>query len=150
MNDRRERIALMLEWYVDVESGMRDELGTGEPGLSLMCRAWRVPAQGYPELDYQLGQLKTQEPGLYRHLAWWYFHSTRRRALVCPRCNVVMHHSRNFHQHGRTAVAVVPRMLRVSQPWVRKAVVEQAVDWLEQHWRGSVFVPDELRAEKVA
>ena len=150
MSERRERIALMLEWYVDVVSGMRDELGTGERGLQLMCRAWRVPEQGYPELDYQLHQMKGQQPNLYKHLVWYYIYSTKKRAQVCPRCNTVMHHTRNFHQHGRNSVAVVPRMLRVRQPWVRQAVVDDAVDWLEQHWRGGVFLPDELMPHKVS
>lgn len=149
MNDRRERIALMLEWYNDVEAGMRDVLGSGDH-IPLMCRAWRVPEQGYPELRYQLGQLHSLEPRLYKHLAWWYFHSTRKRASVCPRCNTVMHHTRNFHQHGRQSVAVVPRMLRVQPAWVRQSVVDDAVDWLETNWRGAVFVPDELSAQHAA
>lgn len=144
---RRERIELLLEWFNDVEAGMRDIVGTGEH-IPLMCRAWRKPVQGYPELRFQLGQLSGREPRMYRHLAWWYFHSSKRRASVCPRCNVTMHASQNFHKHGRDTVAVVPRMLRVHQGWVRRTVVDEAIDWLEANWRGAVFVPDELMPEK--
>lgn len=144
---RRERIVVLLENYVDVVEGLRDRLGSGEH-LPLMCRAWRVPAQGYPELDHQLGIMRASEPSLYWHLAQTYFHSTRRRVLECPRCRAVMPtwHSANFHKHGHSNVAVVPRVIRIVRSEVRAQSVEDAIDWLETNWRGEVFVPDELRA----
>ena len=143
---RRERIVMLLENYNDVEAGWRDQRGDGER-LPLMCRPWNTPAEGYPELDHQLGCLKTQEPVLWWHLSQTYFYSVRRRVLQCPRCHAVYpawHQSQNFHKHGHTNVAVVPRVLMVRKGGVSDEMVDAAVDWLEQHWRGAVFVPDEL------
>jgi len=144
---RRERIVVLLENYVDVVEGLRDRIGAGEH-IPLMCRAWRVPRQGYPELDHQLGVMKVLAPTLYWHLAHTYFHSTRRRVLQCPRCSATMPtwHGKHFHKHGHSNVAVVPRVVRVVHPSVEIRSVDDAVDWLEQSWRGAVFVPDELRA----
>jgi hypothetical protein len=145
ISERRARIVVLLENYNDVEAGWRDQRGDGER-LPLMCRPWNTPAEGYPELDHQLGCLKTQQPRLYWHLAETYFRSTRRRVLQCPRCRGVMPSwsSVNFHKHGHSNVAVVPRVLMVRKGGVSDEMVDAAIDWLEQHWRGSVFVPDEL------
>jgi len=142
---RRERIVVLLEHYVDVVEGLRDRLGSGEH-IPLMCRAWRVPSEGYPELDHQLGLMRSTAPTLYWHLAQTYFHSTRRRVLYCPRCRAVLPSwsSTNFHRHGHATVAVVPRVVRITSPNVQVRSVDDAVDWLERHWRGEVFVPDEL------
>ena len=53
-------------------------------------------------------------------------------------------HSANFHKHGHTNVAVVPRVVRVVRSEVRTQSVDDAIDWLERSWRGEVFIPDEL------
>jgi hypothetical protein len=29
-------------------------------------------------------------------------------------------------------------------PRCKGSVVEEAIEWLDEHWRGGVFVPDEL------
>jgi len=144
---RRERIVVLLENYVDVESGMRDRRGSGEP-LPLMCRAWRVPRQGYPELDHQLNEMRNQAPTLYWHLAHTYFYAPRRRVLQCQRCKAVMpswQKTTHFHKHGHSNVAVVPRVVRVTHPSVQTKSVDEAVDWLERSWRGAGFIPDELK-----
>ena len=141
---RRERIVVLLEWYVDVEAqGLRDGRGDGEH-LPLMSRAWNHPA--YRELDRLLGRMRTYRRHLYWHLAETYFRATRRQVLQCPRCKGVMPawHSANFHKHGHSNVAVVPRVIRVLRPEVRDAKVEQAVAWLDEQWQGEVFLPDEL------
>lgn len=142
---RRDRIVVLLENYVDVESGLRDRRGDGEH-LPLMCRPWNQPRQGYPELDHQLGRMRDSEPTLYWHLSQTYFHSTRRRVLECPRCRGIVPtwHSVNFHKHGHSNVAIVPRVIRVVRSEVRTATVDDAVTWLERNWRGEVFIPDEL------
>ncbi len=113
-----------------------------------MCRAWRVPRQGYPELDHQLNEMRNVAPALYRHLSNTYFYAPRRRVLQCPRCRTTMPTwaSVNFCKHGRVSVAVVPRVIRVPASTVQPGMVEAAIDWLERSWRGAVFVPDELRA----
>lgn len=142
---RRERIVVLLENYVDVESGLRDRRGDGEH-LPLMCRPWNQPREGYPELDHQLGRMRSLEPTLYWHLSQTFFHATHRRVLQCPRCRGVVPtwSSVNFHKHGHSNVAVVPRVVRVVHGQVRTQSVEDAIDWLERSWRGEVFVPDEL------
>ena len=49
----------------------------------------------------------------------------------------------NFHKHGSRNVAVVPRVIRV-WPRLRPELVDDGVAWLEDHWQGDVFIPDEL------
>lgn len=136
---------MLLENYRDVEAGWRDQRGEGEH-IPLMCRPWNMPAEGYPELDHQLGCLKKQKPTYYWHLAETYFRSVRRRVNQCPRCLGVQPSwsSVNFHKHGQSNVAVVPRVLIVTRGGVSPEMVSAAVDWLEVHWRGAVFVPSEL------
>jgi hypothetical protein len=50
----------------------------------------------------------------------------------------------SFHKHGGSNVAVVPRVLRVVPREVRAELVAEAIRWLDEHWNGGVFVPDEL------
>jgi hypothetical protein len=50
----------------------------------------------------------------------------------------------NFHKHSHSNVALVPRVLRVVPLEVKAELVEEAVAWLDERWRGDVFVPDEL------
>jgi hypothetical protein len=38
----------------------------------------------------------------------------------------------------------VPRVLRVVPLEVRPELVAEAIAWLDERWRGGVFVPDEL------
>jgi hypothetical protein len=66
--------------------------------------------------------------------------------LVCRRCSSTTHiwASVTFHMHGHTNVALVPRALRVVPLAVRAELVEEALGWLDEHWQGGVFVPDEL------
>ena len=52
--------------------------------------------------------------------------------------------STNFHEHDGKNVALPPRVLRVVPLEVRAELVEQAIAWLDERWRGGVFVPDEL------
>jgi hypothetical protein len=141
---RRERIVVLLEWYVDVEAqGLRDGRGDGDH-LPLMSRAWNHPS--YRELDRLLGVMRDHRRHLYWHLSQTYFYAAKRQVLQCPRCRGVMPawHTANFHKHGHSNVAVVPRVVRVRRPEVRDAHVDEAVTWLEQQWSGELFLPDEL------
>ena len=49
-----------------------------------------------------------------------------------------------LHRHGSRNVALVPRELRVVPLGVKRERVEEAIAWLDERWRGGVFVPDEL------
>lgn len=149
---RQERIILLLENYVDVVNGLRDRLGTGEH-IPLMCRAWNSPRLGYPELERLRLSLRESEPALYWHLAETYFRPERRLVLQCPRCRGVMPSwsSVNFHTHGHQNVAIVPRVLKVVDPKVKREEVERAIQWLDEKWlEPGPFLPDELKAEKEA
>jgi hypothetical protein len=90
--------------------------------------------------------MKDQRQGLYWHLSQTYFHAPRRQVNVCPRCKGVMPSwsSVNFHKHGHSNVAIVPRVIRVTQPGVQDKRVEEAVSWLDEQWHGEPYVPDEL------
>jgi hypothetical protein len=142
---RRERIILLLDNYVDVVNGLRDRLGNGEH-IPLMCRAFNHPS--YRELERLRILMRDTEGGMYWHLTRTYFNGEKRRVLQCPRCQGTMPawSSVNFHKHGRTNVAVVPRVLRVYPQGVRQARVNDAVAWLDEHWVGEPFIPDDLLA----
>jgi hypothetical protein len=45
---------------------------------------------------------------------------------------------------GQEHIALAPRVLRVIPLEVRRELVEQAIAWLDERWKGGVFVPDEL------
>jgi hypothetical protein len=148
---RREKIVVLLENYLDVVNGLRDRMGTGEH-IPLMCRSWNKPKQGYPELERLLSILKLEQRELHRHLAEQYARAPMRRVLVCPRCRGIQPtwSSVNFHKHGHSNVAVVPRVIRVLPAWVEAQKVELAIGWLDEHWNGEVFLPDELRPKAAA
>jgi hypothetical protein len=148
---RREKIVVLLENYLDVVNGLRDRLGSGDH-LPLMCRAYNRPKQGYPELEHLLGRLKLEERELHRHLAEQYARAPMRRVLVCPRCRGIQPtwSSVNFHKHGHSNVAVVPRVIRVVPAWVEQQKIELAIVWLDEQWHGEPFLPDELRPREGA
>ena len=108
-----------------------------------MCAAWNSPS--YRELERLLTLLLAERPRLALHLSRTYV-APRRRVLMCPRCSWItdIWASANFHRHGRSNVALVPRVLRVIPVGVRAELVEEALTWLDDHWHGGVFVPDEL------
>jgi hypothetical protein len=139
---RRERIAFLLEHLEDVRAGVRDRGRSGER-IPLMCAAWNHPS--YRQLEPLLALLRSERPSLAWHLTRTYF-APRRRVLVCPRCEgrVDVWSSVHFHKHGHKIVALVPRVLRVVPLEVDPKRVEAGVAWLDGHWRGGVFVPDEL------
>jgi hypothetical protein len=108
-----------------------------------MCRAWNHPA--YRQLERLLPELRAEQPALAWHLSKTYL-GPRRRVLQCPRCRGVAPawSSVNFHKHKGKNVALVPRVLRVVPAKVRREVVDEAIAWIDERWRGGVFVPDEL------
>jgi hypothetical protein len=139
---RRERIAFLLEHLEDLRAGVRDR-GAGAVHIPLMCAAWNSPS--YRELERLLTLLLAERPRLASHLSRTYF-APRRRMLSCPRCDgrVEVWSSASFHRHGGRNVALVPRVLRVVPLAVRAEVVEDALAWLDEHWQGDIFVPNEL------
>ena len=123
------------------------DYGTGKEMASiipLMCRAGTIPATESSNVSgYSCAHT---ECSMYWHLSQTFIHPEKRRVLQCPRCQGTMPawSSVNFHKHGRTNVAVVPRVFRVYPRGVRQARVNDAVAWLDAHWVGEPFVPDDL------
>jgi len=140
---RSERIEFLLLHYQDVLAGLRDGGGDGDR-LPLMCRAWNAP--GYQELERLLPLLAGEAPRLHRAVVALYVHPQHRRRAVCSKCGQVVAPAAigELHRHGRKGAPFVARMLREPLFPVDAADVPLAVAWLERHWRGDVFVPDEL------
>ena len=68
-----------------------------------------------------------------------------RASAVCPRCGLVRPPQLVGALHpNRRSVAFVPRPTRVPLPPVEQRNVDDAIGWLDEHWRGGVFMPDEL------
>ena len=143
---RRERIAFLLEHFHDVLAGVRDK-GLGGEHVPLMCRAWNAPS--YQELERLLPLLSADARPLYRALVGMYVYPRFVRRAVCPRCRAVKAPTLvgELHSHaGRKSTAFVARMVRVPLYPVEQRDVDGAIVWLDEHWRGGVFVPDELLA----
>jgi hypothetical protein len=115
----------------------------GGEHIPLMCAAWNGPS--CRELERLLPLLIAEQPRLASHLSRTYF-APRRRVLTSPRCSWQgdVWASANFRRHGRTNVALVPRVLRVVPFGVRAELVEDALAWPDEHWQEGVVVPDEL------
>jgi len=139
---RRERIAFLLENLEDARHGIRDR-GEGAEHTPLMCRCWNH--RSYQELERLLPFLRSEQRTLAWHLREEFF-APHRRVNYCPRCGlrVDVWSSQSFHKHGHKNVALVPRVLRVVSPQVRPELVDEAIAWLDERWRGEVYVPDEL------
>jgi hypothetical protein len=141
---RRERIAFLLEHFHDVLAGVRDR-GSGGENLPLMCSAWNAPS--YQELERLLPLLGASARPLYRAVMGMYVHPRFVRRAVCPRCGTVKAPSfvgeLHRHSHGKSA-AFVARMTRVPLYPVEQRDVDGALVWLDDHWRGEPYVPEEL------
>lgn len=69
------------------------------------------------------------------------------RPAVCPKCGTVKPPNLvgELHMHqNRKGTAFIARMARVPLYPVRQIDVDDAIVWLDDHWQGGVFVPDEL------
>jgi hypothetical protein len=141
---RRERIAFLLAHYSDVLAGVRDRWLGGEH-VPLMCRAWNAPS--YQELERLLPVLCVDARPLYRAVVGMYVYPRFVRRAVCPRCGTVkppnLVGELHIHQN-RKGTAFVARMTWVPLYPVRERDVDDAIVWLDEHWHGGVFVPDEL------
>jgi hypothetical protein len=129
------------EHLEDVRHGVRDRRHGGEHP-PLVCAAWNHASY---QLERLLPRLRAERPRLAWHLSRTYF-APRRRVLQCPRCEqrLDVWTSISFHRHSGKNIALVPRVLRVVPLEVRPNLVDEAVSWLDEHWRGEPFVPDEL------
>lgn len=150
---RSERIIVLLENYIDVVYGLRDEHGDGVH-VPLMCKPWNRPKLGYPELERLRVRMQSERPDLYWHLREVYLTTATRRVLVCthPRCEVTYPANVriDFHNHGRHPVPVLPKIIRMSSPNVDVEQLGLAVEWLNEQWREpGPFLPKELQPVKV-
>jgi hypothetical protein len=140
---RRERIVVLLDHYHDVQRGLWDGRADGG-GVPLMCSVWNTPA--YQRLEVLLRQLRRAEPRAWRAVYATYSEPSFRRRAWCSSCDGVAppEHVGGLHTHGRTVTVLHSRMVRVPLLPVEDVDVDIAVDWLEAHWAGGVFVPTEL------
>jgi hypothetical protein len=101
----------------------------------------------YQELERLLPLLRADAPAAHKAVVAMFVYLSFRRRAVCPRCGAVAppHAIGQPHRHGRKTVALVPRMVRVPMFPVEDEDVEAAVAWLEAHWRGEPFIPEELQ-----
>lgn len=152
---RRERIVFLLENYLDVLQGIQDGAGLGDGDvLALMCRAWNH--RSYRELEALRKRMRDEEPFTYWHLAETYFRCTFRRVKVCadPKCSAEAPPWTDapFHKHGRRHVPFIPGITRVVSLAVNTDRVAEGIAWLDEHWHGEPFIPDDLmtRQEQAA
>jgi hypothetical protein len=141
---RREAIRVLLLHLADVRHGLWDGRAEGG-GPLLMCSVWNSPA--YRRLERLLPQLRRAEPRSWRAVHALYEQPSFRRRAWCPRCGGVAppDHIGFVHWHGRRTVPLQPRMVRQPRYPVAEVDVARAVRWLDEHWGGVVFIPDELR-----
>ena len=68
------------------------------------------------------------------------------RRADCPACDRVALPGEvgEFHQHGRKRVVMVARLVRIPLYPVEERDVDRAIGWLDEHWRGEIYVPYEL------
>ena len=142
---RRERIEFLLENYLEVEHGLQEPRSGPGDYVPQMCRAYRHPS--YIELRRCLDILQRRRPVVWWHLAETYFRFEERRVTVCPRCKKEYPPGLldgMAHKHGNKSVDLVPMIVRRISKLVDTRRVEEAIDWLEDVFRGEVFIPDEL------
>ena len=141
---RRERIAFLLAHYSDVLAGVRDR---GLGGRSPTADVPRVERRRYQELERLLPLLSVEARPLYRALVGQFIYPRFVRRAVCPRCGTVKPPNLvgELHTHqNRKSATFIARMTRVPLYPVRPRDVDDAIVWLDDHWHGGVFVPDEL------
>jgi hypothetical protein len=84
---------------------------------------------------------------LYRALVGQFIYPAFVRRAVCPRCGTVkppnLVGELHIHQNRKSATFVA-RMTREPLFPVAERDVDDAIGWLDDHWRGGLFVPDEL------
>ena len=83
---------------------------------------------------------------LYRAVMGMYVHPRFVRRAVCPRCGAASapENVGELHRHNHRSVVLVARMVRILLYLVEPDGVESALTWLDNHWRGQPYVPDEL------
>jgi len=144
---RRDRIAVLVEYLIDVREGLPDkEPIHADELIALMCQAWNSPA--YQELERLLPLLRKHERRAYWHLCERYLRYGECRVAWCRRCGY--HHASKagqVHRHppGR-AVQLRPKVLRVVNHAVDDALVGVALNWLDAHWQGEAVIPKAVLA----
>jgi hypothetical protein len=156
--DRKKAIILtLLEWWKDVTESWNDGAGAGDFGQPMLNPALNHPS--YRELERLRIIMRVEEPVLYWNLRERYLVSVTRNADVCPVCHKAGIEATEGlpHRHkleGRLRkVEPVRAVVTVVSKAVRPELVDLAVGWLADNFRGEPFVPDgidEKKQEKVA
>jgi hypothetical protein len=126
-------------------AGRRQGQGLGRRARTAHCRAWNAPS--YQEIERLLQLLSDDARPLYRAVVGLYVYPRFVRRAVCPKCRAVkpptLVGELHIHQNRKSATFIA-RMVRVPLYPVEQCDVVRAIVWLDEHWRGGVFVPDEL------
>lgn len=148
---RRERIERLLYHYLDVENGLQDRNFRGDDFLPRMSRAWNHPS--YKELRRLIRVMQDTEPFIYWHLAETYFRYREVRIAECPKCGrqyapgLAWDEDKDeggFCKHGGGSVRLRPQTVRRISQAVRPFERELAIAWLDRHFVGEPFIPDDL------
>lgn len=149
---RRQAIETLLHHYRDVLEGVPDrEHRSSDELLALMCPAWNH--RSYQQLERLLYVMQQRWPKLRQALRVRFERYTERRVAWCKRCGE--HPARDvgtIHRHppGRS-VALKPKLIRVPPDDDDPRRVDEALDWLVEHWVGRVDLPRsvfEIEAER--
>ena len=109
--------------------------------MPIQCSVARHPS--YRRLAGLLPLLRQAEPRAWRAVVATFVYPSYRRRGWCSRCGAIVppEYIGQVHRHGRRAVAVQARMIRVPLYPVEQADVERAIRWLDEHWTGTVSSP---------
>lgn len=148
---REDRIERLLYFYVDVEVGLQDRAYRSDDFLPRMSRAWNHPS--YKELRRLIRLMQDTEPFLYWHISETFFRYQEVRVAECPKCGRQYaptlgwdedKDEGGFCKHGSGAVRLRPKTIRKISKAVRPFERELGIAWLERHFQGEPFIPDDL------
>jgi hypothetical protein len=156
---RRDRITILLDWYLDVIHGLSDyQLSsehTRQPVLG-MCRSWN--SRSYRQLEELRQRMRDTEPFTYWHIAEIYFRPNYRMVMRCPyeyangprkgqRCDFTKPAgTTGVHTHSRRTSTLVPHLEKVVSQAICQDQVDLGIDWIDNNWRGTAVIPEDLLA----
>ena len=137
----RDRIAILLHHYRDVCEGIGGIQPRGDDVLALMCEEWNH--ESYQQLERLLRVMHERWPLLRQALRVRYERYSEHRIAWCVKCGAhPAGHEGRIHSHPPArSITLVPKVVRVYSQDDRPTVVDDAIAWLERHWRGEVDLP---------
>ena len=137
----RDRIAVLLHHYRDVCEGIAGIEPAGDDVLALMCEEWNHSS--YQQLERLLVVMHDRWPRMRQAVRTHYERYSEHRIAWCRRCGAhpVANEGRiHLHPPGRS-VTLVAKVVRVYPSNDNLLAIQDALDWLENHWAGEVDLP---------